>query len=98
MLKSKMLAASIKEDYLEEHPIKTEEVYEKMYEDHHQWQPIMKLLKLSMLINLITANMERGFSMLTLLHTKQRNGLTPSSLDQLMQIMLLGPQRLDNKS
>ena len=61
MLKSKTLAASIREDYLEEHSIETKQIYEKMYEDRHQYQPIMKLLKPSMLITPSTSNVEKGF-------------------------------------
>ena len=36
--------------------------------------------------------------MLALSHTKQRNGLSHPSLNQLMRIVLLGPQKLDNRS
>ena len=44
----------------------------------------MKLFKISLLINPSTTNVEKGFSVLTLLSTKQRNALkqTPKFLKQ----------------
>ena len=45
----------------------------------------MKLKKISVLTTPTTANVERQFSVLTLLSTKLRNILMPNSLDKLMQ-------------
>ena len=55
----------------------------------------MKLLKFALLITPSTAYVERGFSILTLLVTKQRNSLTPKSIDRLMRLVLLGPEEID---
>ena len=43
-----------------------------------------------------TANVERGFSVLGLLATKQRNCLSQSTLDKLMRIVLLDPENFDD--
>ena len=50
----------------------------------------MKLFKLSLLIPSNTSNVEKGFSLLTVLHTKVRNKLGLSSLDKLMRINIVG--------
>ena len=56
----------------------------------------MILFKFSLLITMSTANIERGFSVLGLLATKQRNCLSQSTLDKLMRIVLLGPENFDD--
>ena len=56
----------------------------------------MILFKFSLLITMSTANVERGFSVLGLLATKQRNCLSQSTLDKLMRIVLLGPENFDD--
>ena len=61
-----------------------------------QYADLLLLFKLSLLITPSTANVERCFSVLTLLATKQRNSLSPSTLDKLMRITLLGPTKLDD--
>ena len=66
-----------------------------MYPARQLYSEIMKLFKLSLPITPSTANVERGFFVLTLLHTKQQNSLSPSSLDQLMRIVLLGDEKPD---
>ena len=48
----------------------------------------MKLFKLSLLIPPSTVNVEKGFSVLTMLDTKYRNILS-NSLDKLMRFVLL---------
>ena len=56
----------------------------------------MILFKFSLLITMSIANVERGFSVLGLLATKQRNCLSQSTLDKLMRIVLLGPENFDD--
>ena len=57
----------------------------------------MKLFKLSLLITSSTANVERGFSALNLIHTKKRNHLAVQSLERLLHINLVGPKVLDEE-
>ena len=95
LVRFKRLAPNQVESYKENHRLKEEQVYEKMYPDCQQYFEIMKLFKLSLLITPCAANVERGFSILTLLHTKQQNSLSPFSLDQLMRIVLLGDEKPD---
>ena len=45
-----------------------------------------------------TADIEKGFSVLTMLHTKYLNILTPSSLDKLIQLVLLGTPTLSDET
>ena len=61
MVRSKSLAPNLVELYKENHPLKVEQVYEKMYPDRQQYSEIMKLFKLLFLITPSTANVERGF-------------------------------------
>lgn len=42
--------------------------------------------------------MERGFSVLSLLVTKQRNSLSPRSIDRLMRLVLLGPDDFEEST
>ena len=49
----------------------------------------MKLIKISVLTTLTTANVKRRFSVLTFPSTKLRNKLAPNSLDKLMQLISL---------
>ena len=55
----------------------------------------MKLIKISLLTTSTTANVERRFSVLTLLSTKLRNTLASNSLDKLMQLISMEPHRYD---
>ena len=82
--------------YKEEHPVASDVIYGELFSEREQYPQIMKLFKLSLLITPSTANVERGFSMLNLVHTKQRNRLAVKSLDLLMRIVLVGPKRLDD--
>ena len=54
----------------------------------------MKLIKISVSTS-TTANVERRFSVLTLLSTKLRNTLAPNSLDKLMQLISMEPHIYD---
>ena len=56
----------------------------------HLYPDFMKLFKLSLLIPPSAVNVEKGFSVLTMLHTKYRNILSSNSLDKLMRFVLLG--------
>ena len=58
----------------------------------------MKLFKLSLLIPPSTANVERRFLVLTILHTKYCNSLLPNSLDKLMQLVLRGAPTLSDET
>ena len=68
-----------------------------MYVNSEQYPEIMKLFKLSLIITPSTANVERGFSALNLIHTKQRNRLAVQSLERLLPINLVGPKVLDEE-
>ena len=46
--------------------------------------------------NKFYSSIERGFSILNLVHTKQRNRLVVKSLDRLLRIALVGPEKLDD--
>ena len=50
----------------------------------------------TLLITPSTANVERGFLVLGLLATKQQNCLSPSTLDKLMGIVLLVPEKFND--
>ena len=80
----------------DEHPIQLDRVYADMYIDKETYPSMMKLLKFALLITPSTANVERGFSILTLLCTKQRNQLSPKNIDRLMRIILLGPEKIED--
>ena len=67
-----------------------------MYVDKETYPSMMKLLKFALLITPSTANVERGFSILTLLCIKQRNGQSPKNIDCLMRIILLGPEKIED--
>ena len=82
--------------YKEEHPVASDVIYGELFSEREQYPQIMKSFKLSLLITPSTANVERGFSVLNLVHTKQRNCLAVKSLDMLMWIVLVGPKKLDD--
>ena len=67
-----------------------------MYVDKETNPSMMKLLKFALLITPSTANVEQGFSILTLLCTKQRNRLSPKNIDRLMRIILLGSEKIED--
>ena len=71
-----------------------------MFQRRYQYEALTKLLftiKFSLLIIPSTANVERGFSAVTLLSTKLCSSLAPKSPDKLMRIVLIGPyeEKLD---
>ena len=59
--------------YKDDHPIVASKIYKLMFLEHEQYDQLLKIFKFSLLITPSTANVERGFSVLTLLATKQRN-------------------------
>ena len=61
-----------------EHPIPLGHIYKDMFSSHEQYLQTMQVFKLSSLVPPSTANLERGFSILNLVHTKQRNRLAGS--------------------
>lgn len=63
------------EKYKNEHPISPEMIYQDMFDSYEQYPEVMEIFKLSLLIPPSTASVERGFSILNLVHTKQRNRL-----------------------
>ena len=66
--------------------------------ERSEYPELMILFKFSLLITPSTANVERGFSVLGLLATKQRNCLSPSTLDKLMRIILIGPEKFNDST
>ena len=62
----------------------------------NEYEELFRLFKSSLLITPSTANVERGFSVLTLMLSKQRNLLSPNSIDKIMRLVLLGPQKFDD--
>ena len=85
------------DSYRHHHSILLSVVYSWMYVNSKQYPEIMKLFNLSLLITHSTANVERGFSALNLIHTKQRNQLAVQSLEKLLHINLVGPKVLDEE-
>ena len=85
------------DSYRHHHSMLTSDVYSRMYVNSEQYSEFMKLFKISLLITPSTANVERGFSALNLIRTKQRNQLTVQSLERLLRINLLGPKVLDEE-
>ena len=90
------LKAAYVDEYKDEHPVKLDRVYADMYVDKETYPSMMKLLKFALLITPGTANVERGFSIITLLCTKQRNRLSPKNIDRLLRIILLGPEKIED--
>ena len=90
------LKATYVDEYKDEHPVKVDRVYADMYVDKETYPSMMKLLKFALLITPSTVNVERGFSILTLLCKKQRNRLSPKNIDHLMRIILLGLEKIED--
>ena len=76
--------------YKDEHPISPNKVYQALYLGKERYPHLLRLFKLFMLIPPSTANVERRFSVLALLSTKQRNRLKPENLAKLMGLILIG--------
>ena len=82
--------------YKDEHPISPNKVYQALYLEKDRYPDLLRLFKLSMLTPPSTANVEREFSVLALLSTKQRNCLKPENLDKLLRLILIGPDWFDD--
>ena len=96
--KKKELKAEDVETYNREHPLLSVDIYKAMSKNTHLYPDFMKLFKLSLLTAPSTTNMRRGFSVLTMLHTKYRSSLSPNSLDKLLRLVLLGAPILSDKT
>ena len=70
LIRKKELKAEDAETYKHEHPLLPADIYKAMSKNTHFYPDFMKLFKLSLLIPPSIANVERGFSVLTMLHTK----------------------------
>ena len=82
----------------EDHPIVPSDIYKTLMKERSEYPELMILFKFSLLITPSTANVERGFSVFSLLATKQQNCLSPSTLDKLMRIVLLSPEKFDDRT
>ena len=69
-----------------------------MFLERDQYSELLKLFKYSLLITPSTANVERGFSVLGLLVTKQQNSLSPKSIDWLMRLNLIGSDDIEEET
>ena len=85
------------DSYGHHHSILLSDVYSQLYVNSKQYPEIMGLLKVSLLIIPSKGNVERDFSALNLIHTKQRNRLAVQSLERLLRINLVGPKALDKE-
>ena len=65
------LKANQVESYKEDHPVALDKVYADLIVDKESYPDLVKLLKYVLLVTPSTANVKRGFSVLTLLATKQ---------------------------
>ena len=97
MIKEKKLMSNEIDSYRHYHSSLLSDVYSQMYVNSKQYPEIIKLFKLSLLVTPSTANVERGFSALNLIHTKQRNWLVVQSLERLLHINLVGPKVLEEE-
>ena len=98
LVKTGQLTSDLVENYKCEHPVSLDCVYADMVVDRAFYPDLMKLLKFALLITPSTANVERGFSVLTLLVTKHRNSLATKNIDRLMRLVLLGPDSFDDRT
>ena len=73
LVESKQLDPSKIAQYKDEYPLHQSKVYQQMYDDRKEYEELMKLFKFSLLITPSTANVERGFSVLTMMLTKQHS-------------------------
>ena len=98
LIQIKKLKPENVDQFKEENPISAESVFKSLMKERAQYPDILILFKLLLLITPSTANVERGFSVLTLLAAKQRKSLSPSTLDKLMRITLIGPPKLEDST
>lgn len=97
LIKKKELKVEDAEQYKIDNPILSSDIYKIMIPNAHLYPDIMKIFKISLLIPPSTANVERGFSVLTMIHTKYRNSLTSASLDKLMRLILIGEPKMSDE-
>ena len=64
-----------------------------MFAYRNEYGELFRLFKISLLITPSNANVERDFSVLILMLSKQRNLFGPNSIDKIMRLVLLGPQK-----
>ena len=98
LIENKKLQPGKVAQYKEDHPIAPSDINKTLEKERSEYPELMILFKFSLFITTSTANVERGFSVLDLLATKQRNFLSPSTLDKLMRIVLLGPEKIDDRT
>lgn len=71
LIQEKKLKPENIDQFKEENPFSPESVYASLMKERVQYPNLLVLCKLSLLITPSTANVERGFSILTMLATKQ---------------------------
>ena len=98
LIENKKLQPGKVAQYMEDHPTAPSDINKTLEKERSEYPELMILFKFSLFITPSTANVERGFSVLDLLATKQRNFLSPSTLDKLMRIVLLGPEKIDDRT
>ena len=75
LIKGGKLAATSIDKFKCEYPIPPDQIYKGMFNSYEQYPDIFQVFKLLLLILPCMANVEQGFSILNLVHTK-RNKLT----------------------
>ena len=98
MIENKKLQPGKVAQCKEDHPNAPSDINKTLVEERSEYPELMILFKFSLFITPCTANVERSFSVLGLLATKQRKCLSPSTLDKLMRIVLLGPEKFDDRT
>ena len=98
LIENKNLQSGKAAQYKEDHPIAPSDIYETLMKERSEYPELMILFKFSLLITPSTTNIKRGFSVLGLLATKQGDCLSPSTLDKVMRIILLGPEKFDDRT
>lgn len=78
----------------EDHSIPRDLIHALMIDDWDLFEEIIKLFKFLLLIPPSTANVERGFSVLTLLVTKLPSSISPQNINQLMCLVISGPDQM----
>ena len=82
----------------EEHSVTLDTLFKDICVERYDYPELIILVKFALLITPSTANVERRFSVLSLLVTKQQNPLSPQSIDGLMQLVLLGPDDFEEST
>ena len=73
----------------DKHPLHQSKVYQQMCDNCREYEELMKLSKFSLLITPSTENVEKDFSILTMILTE---------LDKIMQLILIGLQNFDDNT